>query len=669
MQIALWILATLTTCAAGYFTYRADVRRAVPRPWLTALLRTVVIALVWLLLLAPSIHISKEETQQPVIVFLQDESASIPASLKGDTAAYHTRTQQLIDKLKDKYRVVTWGFGGRIQNDSLFRFRQPMTDISAALSTVQEFYGAQNLGAVILATDGRFNQGVHPLYQNLPLHSPLYTVAIGDTALAKDLRIARVYANKTAAVNSQFEIRADIVATACNGYDNSALLSEGGNTLQSTGLSVHTDRFDRSVSFTVKATTPGLHHYVLALPAAEGEQNTANNRRDIFVSVVEEKKNILILAAAPHPDVNALREALTGLETYQVTVRTADAMPSLNDYQVIILHGLPGNGVNLPAGLNKPVWYIIAATSNGNISTTAATLQINPAAQQDVYAAINPSFSAFTVPPHTAAVMDKLPPLSVPLGNIQAGANTQAVFNQRSGNAPLWLVQSGNVPQALLLGEGLWRWRLYEYRYFHNHEVVDEYIRQTVALLAANVHENPFRAELSKYEWSDGESILFNAYLLNASNEQINTPEATLTIRDSAGKIRDFNMERNGNAYRLNIGTLPGGTYTYTARTVYNSKAYTSTGSFVVSGTPLEFSETGADYPLLYSLAKKYNGSVLPAGQQQYLYDSIVKNEHIRPVIHSNDESLPLVDWKWYFFLILLVAVTEWLLRKYWLAQ
>lgn len=290
MHIALWILATLTTCAAGYFTYRADVRRAVPRPWLTTLLRAAVVALVWLLLLAPSIHISKEETQQPVIVFLQDESASIPASLKGDTAAYHAQAQRLIDQLKDKYRVITWGFGNRIQNDSLFRYRQPMTDISAALSTVQEFYGAQNLGAVILATDGRFNQGVHPLYQNLPLRSPLYTIAIGDTAVARDLRIARVYANKTAAVNSQFEIRADIVATACNGYDNSALLSEAGNTLQSTGLSIPTDRFDRSVSFTVKATTPGLHHYVLTLPAAEGEQNTANNRRDIFVSVVEEKR-------------------------------------------------------------------------------------------------------------------------------------------------------------------------------------------------------------------------------------------------------------------------------------------------------------------------------------------------------------------------------------------
>ena len=672
MQAALWILAALTTAIAGYLTYRADVRRTVPKPWLTALLRSLVIALVWLLLLAPSVHINKEETQQPVVVFLQDESASIPASLKGDTAAYRQQAQQLINKLKDKYRVVTWGFGGDVQPDSLFRYRQSATDISAALSRAQEFFGQQNLGAVILASDGRFNQGVHPLFQNLSLHSPLYTIAIGDTTTVKDLRISRVYANRTAAVNSQFEIRADILANGAAGYNNNIQLLEASNTLQSTPVNISADRFDHSVSFTVKASTPGLHHYVMLLPAAEGEINTANNRRDVFVEVVEEKKNILILTAAPHPDVNAIREALTELETYNVTVRTADASLSLNDYQVIILYGLPGNGFNQSLA-GKPVWYILSRTTMPGLATTAATLQVNPAAQNDIYAGINPSFSAFTIPARVNAVMDKLPPLSVAQGNIQPGANTQALFYQRTvsnnSSLPLWLVQTGSTPQAILAGEGLWRWRLYEYRYFHNHDVVDELIRQTVSLLAANAHENPFRAELSKYDWSDGENVTFNAYLLNATNEQVNTPEATLSIKDSSGKVQSFTFERNGSAYRLSTGIQAGGTYTYTARTIYNGKTYSSSGSFVVSGTPLEFTETGADYPLLYSLAKKYNGDVVLSSQTQRLYDQIASNEQIRPLIHTNEESLPLVDWKWYFFLILLIATAEWLLRKYWLAQ
>jgi hypothetical protein len=51
------------------------------------------------------------------------------------------------------------------------------------------------------------------------------------------------------------------------------------------------------------------------------------------------------------------------------------------------------------------------------------------------------------------------------------------------------------------------------------------------------------------------------------------------------------------------------------------------------------------------------------------LYDSIAHNEHVKPLIVTNTETVPLVDRKWYFFLILIIAVGEWLLRKYWLAQ
>lgn len=112
-----------------------------------------------------------------------------------------------------------------------------------------------------------------------------------------------------------------------------------------------------------------------------------------------------------------------------------------------------------------------------------------------------------------------------------------------------------------------------------------------------------------------------------------------------------------------------GGTYTYTAETNYNDKAYTASGSFVVESIPLELMESGADYPLLYGIAKKYNGALVPAANVSSLYDSITHNERIKPVIQTITDTVPLIDRKWYFFLILLVAVAEWLLRKYWLAQ
>lgn len=679
MQLIFWLIAILISAGAGYWVYRADKRRAVPYPWLTSLLRSLVVFFTLLLVLVPTISITKNVVEKPVVLLLQDNSRSIANALGADSAAYRASMDGLMRRLSANYKVVAWGFGNTVQTDSTFIYRQQATDISAALARAQEFYGIQNLGAVILASDGRFNQGINPLYQQLALHSPVYTVAIGDSTRQKDMRIAGAYANKTVTINSSFEVRADIVALLCRGYNNSITIKEGDETLATVPLAVNADKYDRPVSFTIKATRAGLHHYVISVPEAAGEKNLANNRKDVFTDVVEEKKNILLISAAPHPDVNAIKDALSGLERYKVTVLTADAFPaSLAPYDVIIAHGLPTVRNKVAPqllGAHKPVWFIlstqtdIAALNSIGALTHASFVQSGARDAQGVY---NPSFTAFLLPQNIQLVTDKMPPLTLNTSNVAAAPGANVLFTQRTwddGTAPLWLLQQGSVPVAILAGEGLWRWRLYEYKNFSGHTVVDECIRQTVAFLAANNKERVFNVALPRYVWSDQEAISVNAYLLNGNNEQINTPDVRLTITDSAGRKHDFSFERNGSAYNLNIGIWAGGNYSYTAHTSYNGKDLSASGSFVVESMPLELMESGADYPLLYGIARKYNGGFITSRNLGSLYDSITHNDHVKPLIQTNTETVPLVDRKWYFFIILLLAVGEWLLRKYWLAQ
>ncbi|RYE22543.1 MAG: VWA domain-containing protein [Sphingobacteriales bacterium] len=670
-----WILALIVSFAAAYWVYRADVKRAVPYPWLTAGLRGLIIFLTALLLLAPAITVHRYETQKPVVVILQDESSSIARELHRDSSTFRKNVNELIDKLSDNYKVIHQGFGSEIQTDSLYTYQQRETDIAGALQKVEEAMGSQNLGAVILASDGRYNQGANPLLQQFAFKVPVYTAGIGDTATQKDLRIANTYANKTVAARSRFEIKADVLAKVCNGYSNSIQLLENGSVVANTPISISGDRFDKSVSFSISTDKPGLHHYIVNAPVAEGEENTANNRRDVFVEVVEDKKQILLAAAAPHPDVNAIQEALKGMDAYQLTVKIGDAVPaSFSAYQVVILHQLPSTFQNLSSqDMRKPAWYILGTQTNPptlNRVQQAAGITYGNLIARNVFPLYNTSFSGFTLPQGLQSVLDKMPPLSVTAANVQAAASTTALFNQKDNpQQPLWFFQQGNAPTAMLLGEGLWRWRMYEYKNFGKHDVVDECIRQTIAFLAANTNDKPFRAVLPKYVWSDQEAITIGAYLLNANNEQINTPEAKISITDSANRKRDFSFERSGNSYRINTGIWPGGTYNYTATTSYNGKTLTSTGSFTVALVPLEMMETGADYNLLYGLAHKYNGSFVPAANIVSLYDTIANNKNIKPIIQTNTETAPLVDWKWFFFVILLLAVAEWLLRKYWMAQ
>ena len=680
MQIIFWLLAIIVSVFAGYAVFRRDKKRAVPYPWIVALLRSIVVFLTLLLVLMPTITLVVNVTEKPIIVLLQDNSRSIANALGADSATYRKNVNELATKLSEKYKVISRGFGHKIDNDSIFNYYQSTTDISSALANVQEFYGMQNLGAVILASDGRYNEGMNPLYQDIALHNPVYAVAIGDSSQQKDIKIAGIFANKVVTLNNTFEIRADIIAQLCAGYSNGIILKEDGKILSNIIIFVNSNRYDRPVSFTLKAEKAGLHHYIIEVPVAEGEKNTANNRKDIFIEIIDEKKNILIVSAAPHPDVNAIKEALTGLETYKVTICTADNFPkSLSTYNAIIMHGLPSIRYNFNPQLlaaKKPAWLILSNQTGYQILNDLRTIThttVSPAIAHNILPVYSPAFNSFTVPKDIQTIIDKMPPLSANVNNILAAPGTTALLNQKTGvgegQTPVWVLQQGTIPSAFLLGEGIWRWRMYEYKNFGNHNVIDECIRQTVAFLCANTTDKPFNVTLPKYVWSDQESINLVAHLYNSNHESINTPDVQITITDSAGHKQNFSFEKAGTAYNLNIGVWAGGTYTYTAHTNYNSINYNATGTIVVENTPLEFMETGADYPLLYGIAKKYNGAFVPATQIASLYDSIIHNEKIKPIIRSNTETIPLVERKWYFFLILLVAVVEWLLRKYWLAQ
>ena len=673
-----WLLSVIIALGAAFWVYKADQRRAVPLPWLTALLRGLVILSALLLVLVPDVVITKHTTERPVIFVLHDNSVSAGIALGKDSASYRNNITSLIQKLGDKYRVVQRGFGDHVREDSLHTYDRQGTDIAAALDHAEEYYGTGQTGAMILATDGRFNIGANPLYRQTAFEGAIYTVALGDSSREKDLRISRTYANRTASLNSSFEIRADIIAELCKGYSNNVTLKEGNEIIGSAAMPVNGDRFDRSVSFSIKATKEGLHHYTLSLPEATGEKNTTNNRRDIFVEVTNETKKILIAAAAPHPDVNALKDALSSSGTYEVKLCDADNIPaSLSGYDAVILHGLPSARTRIANAITasrKPFWLILTQQTDMAAVNTLNTLThtgITPAQGHDAVLTYSNTFNAFTLPQRIAVIADKMPPLTTYAGNVQAAPGSNVLFTQRTaaGLAPAWVMQQSAVPTAILAGEGIWRWRMYEYKNFDGHEVIDECIRQTVAFLCANNSERQFDVAMPRHIWSDQEPVSLTARLLNANNEQVNTADVQLTITDSAGRKQQYTMERSGTGYNLNTGIHAGGRYSYTARTNYNGKELSAAGSFVVESIPLELMSTGADFGMLYNLAHEHNGSFATAGNVASLYDSIVANQNIKPVILTSSESVPLIDRKWYFIIILALAVAEWLLRKYWLAQ
>jgi hypothetical protein len=658
----------------AYLVSRHDRKKNIPVKWLPALLRFLTFFSTAALLLAPAFSFKRNETEKPVMLWLQDKSTSFAYALGKDTSDYHNKVQHLLKQWEGDYTVVPLAFGGDVTHDNIFNYNARSTDISNALQSALEQYRDRNIGAIVLPTDGIYNEGLDPLYLPLGGNIPVYTIAVGDSAQPEDISVARVFANKTVAAGSVFEVIADIRADKLKGLSTHVDLLQGNSVLKQAPLNVDKDRYITSVRFEVTAKGKGFQKFSIAVPRAANEVNERNNKMDFFVNVIDDATKILILTAAPHPDVNAIRDALESVPQYKVDVRTGNDFPAdAGKYNLVIAYQSPDMVKDRTVLKQTPVWYILGSQSNLNVvNQVENTLTVAGAGRlNDALPLLNSTFSYFTLPPNIREVLAKLPPLQSPNGNYTAAGNAQVLFRQQIGsvstNYPLWVIQMGETPQAVLAGEGLWRWRLYEYKNFKDHNVVDELIRQTVSLLCVRKDNQPFRVFMDKYVLNDNEPAYIYAELRNANAELVNTPEAKLEIKDSIGKALQYTFEKSGSGYRLNLGLLAPGNYTFTGNTQYAGKSYQSSGAFVVESMPLESLRTNADYQMLYQLSKNTGGRFFTYNNfSKALSDSLKANPNISAVIHTNETHEPLINKKWLFFLILLFAAGEWLLRKYW---
>ena len=664
-----------------FFLYRkkSDVFENKGMFWAVAIMRALSISILAFLLLSPIFRSLQNKEEKPTIAFLIDNSASQKHAFKSlDSVAYRQNLNALMNKLGEDYIVKPYSFGEYLNDSAKFNYKQNATDISGNLNNLVESFDSENLAAVVIASDGIYNIGSNPALRTANFEGSIYTIGVGDTTIQKDAAVSRVFANKTVYLGDKFSIRSDISVYAGQGknlqisiYDHSA-----GRVVASKSVTANSERYASSIETIVDANRAGLHRYSVRISKLDGERNVANNAQDVFVEVLDSKEKILILADAPHPDIAALREALSINKNYKLTVATANKLtvrPA--DYNLIFLHNLPSVRFNANTVIEQAkragvsICYIVGqktALPLLNKQQNALQIAARGQNQSNALAVRNNDFSYFSL---TVPKQLNFPPLSTPFGNFKAGPNTQTLFYQGIGsvqtNYPLWIMQTGaRAKTAVIAGEGLWRWKLYDYKQHKNFNIVEELVTKTAQFLSVKNDKRKFRLSTSKGLYNETEAITFDAELYNEGYELINTPDVQLEIKDSAGKVLKYTMNKEGNSYAINIGSLSKGRYEYKAYTQSNGKTYSEYGKLSVIAQNIEDLNTTADFGMLKQLAENHNGKFVFANNISSLYDNVKKDENIKTILRRELTTFPLIDKKWLFFLLFGLLALEWFLRK-----
>ena len=631
-------------------------------------IRTIAAALLTLLLINPIIKNKSKIIEQPIIIIAQDISSSIV--MTDDSLFYKHDFQHIIDSisntLEEKYNVERYYFG-----DKLYDYQEPdgndYTDINAALSSLKRMYYKQNVGAVVLLSDGIVNHGISPELTIDDYPFPIYSVTLGDTVKHPDILIKDVRYNKTANAGITSPIRLTVNAINADNARINVIVKTDGEIAFSNEIRATSNHFSKTIDLNIEVGDEGTRQIDIEVSEKTGisEANLENNRKRFFIEVIDNKSKVLCVARAPHPDIAAIKSALGDHYEFE-TVFGSESLPDFNGFDMVIAHDINVN-------TSLPTLNIIGNRFSFDIlNDSQKAFKVERGAANtmlDVKARYNNGFGLFTISSDIRDELATYPPLSLPhINYVPVGKPDDLllmnVMDIETPNPLLtFITDDDGKKSAFIFGTGCWRWKIFEYYHHKNNDGFNELFGKTAKYLLTDKDKE--LTLIFKEEYSNTERIVINAELLNPARELTTEPNLHLTLTNRSSKERfEYDFSKNNDRYSFNIGLLPEGIYEIAAHTVFGGIDYHAEGTFSVVSKGIEAQNLTADINKMKMLADKTGGRHLYISDISSLTKEIAKDERITSIAREETRYDDLINIKSLLIIILILTATEWLLRK-----
>jgi hypothetical protein len=676
------IIAALGIALLLYFRNKENLELSKKRVWLLMSLRFFSFFIIAFLLLSPFIKNLKKITRNPVIIAAWDNSSSIistPDSVNIAAEIANIR-ENITNELSSAYSLVEYSFGQKTQLLEEFSFEEKRTDYSELINAVVNNHFNENIGALILVGDGIYNQGKNPVNMMNDVNFPVYTIGFGDTTEIVDSRVQDIRVNRTSFSGNKFPVETDVRFSKLKGKSVRISVVHEKQEIAGVVVTPPNENYFYTHQFILDAGQAGLKHFTVKTEIVENERNTKNNQAGFVINVLDKKQKIVILSDGPHPDIGAIKNTLDLQTTYDVSVFTEEPFPAnLADFNLIILNQLPTSGksaADIVSNAQKsriPILFIVGnKTFLPQLNALTQGAQIKPLAgsSEEAQAILNAGYVIFNLSEDFREMLTRFPPLQVPFAEYELQPGFTPLFYQKIMNIETAkpLLATGTIngrKTGFIFGEGIWRWRLYNYYANQNHVLFNELVNQLVQYLALRQNEDNFIIDF-KPVYAETEEIIFKGEVYNDLFERINTQEVNIKIQNATGEEFDFTFDLQGNDYILNAGYLPAGDYNFSASVEIGDNTLSETGKFAITPVNFENLDLQANHNLLFQLAAESGGKLYLPNQSEQLISDLQNNNRLKTTTYYQEMINELLNLKWMFFLALLLLSVEWFLRKFW---
>ncbi len=708
-----WLLLLCMAVAGGltYWTYRSTVP-PLSASWRGLLggLRFLALALICFLLFEPVLRQIQSTERPPVLAVLVDESESMRVVTAGDQSPSATTARDsvrpILETIGDEEvpgSAQFFGVGQPLRAlpgsvaDSL-RFDGARTDLASALQAVPEEFQEANLKGIVLVSDGQYNTGRNPLRVADQSPVPIHTVTVGDTTRRRDLRIRSVATNERAYLDSEVPVRATLSATGGQGEPVTVTLEQNGQTLDRREVRLPNGTGEVSVDLTFEPEEAGLQQLTVRASEVSGEVTTRNNVQTVSLRVLESKRQVLLLAAAPSPNVTAIRRVYERNADTKVIARIPQqdgsfiggSLPEdLSTLDVVVCVGFPSDPVpedaveriaTLIEDGTPALFFLDRQTDLGAWAEHfEPVLPATPGAANTGFTQV--SFNivdserqhpVFRIEDADAALFDRLPPLQgsdiewspTPDARVLATASQSS----SSASSPLLVVRSrAGLRTAAFLGTGVWRWALLPSQLEPADPLWPGLASNLLRWVSTEADDSPVRVRPVASTFDGGEPVSFTGQAYNESMQPVADATVEVTVTDSTGTDYPYTMEPVGQGrYTLDVGTLPEGSYRYTAvARLEGTELGTDQGEFSVAPLRLEYQAPRADPVLMRQLAARSGGTAYTAQSVQQLPDDLARRSSFSSEVIQQTSEAELWCTSLFLIAILVLLAGEWTLRKY----
>lgn len=682
-ETSLWLLPVclLLGAAVAYLLYNNRKHRDnIPIIFRRILfvLRTMSISIIAFFLLSPVINSRSPEIEKPIVIIGIDNSESVKhLSDSNDLVSIAESMSVLNNKIEKQFDVHTYLFGETVRpaQEYSVNYSDRLTDISEFLKDMDDRYENRNTALLLLCSDGLFNKGQNPVYTQSSFQFPVYSLALGDTATIRDVGIDKVNHNKLAFFGNTFEVEIEVNASLLKGRSTVLQIQKSGVIYSEQRLSFHQDEEKQTVTAELEADEVGMQRFEVDVVGFDDEVSKGNNRKLFFIDVLENQQKVLILSSAPHPDVKALKESINGGKNYLAESSLyKDFNGTFDEFSLVILHGLPaGNNEKLIPIFNSevPVMFILSRNTtidafnklNAGLSLKNFNGQYN-----NTLGRYNSSFPYFSNEKELEDIV-QYPPLICPFATYQFEGESQSLLFQQIGKVqtPFPLIsfsELNNKKTGIISGEGMWRWRLFDYIKNGDTKMFDGLIRKFVQYLSSKEDKSRFRV-FSEPAYFENMNLIMEAEYYNKSYELRNDHIVSFELSDENSDVYSYEFLNTGKKYRIDLGKLSVGAYTWKAKLDDGFEVFSKSGTFRIMPLQLEKNRLQADHQLLVNLSGNRGGKMLYPNELGDFADEVLSSVEFRPLLHYNERFKDLITLKTIFFILLILFTAEWSIRKY----